>query len=196
MGGELRFVFLDSGEETVLEDGLRDGDEECTAQGLEEGYAGGGYRDVGEGENGLHYDDATLETDAYAGAAEDLVAEPLAEGGCYGEGRDEAGADREEDHAEEHYGDVESDCCDQASGHYRGYHGADEKGEKLDSCFGCRGAFHGLEVDCEVKDDGEESGAEEERECECKRHIPVLEEPWWKGAFVTESDLRVDEDDD
>lgn len=73
-------------DEPVLKDGLRDGDEQGAAEGLEEIYAGGrlrdqGVRDGAGGKRVLRYDYAGLEADAGAQAVEDEVPEPGGGGG-------------------------------------------------------------------------------------------------------------------
>ena len=193
---ELGRVLLDAREQAVLEEGLGDGDEEGAAEGLEEGDAGRGDGDVDQRQHGLHRDDAALEADADAQAGEDLVAEPLRQRGGEGEGGDQAGADAEEDHAEEHDGRVVADGRDEAAGDDGGDDGGDEEREQLDACMRRRGALDGLEVDGQVEDESEEARAEEAGEAQREGYVAVLEQPRGQRSSVAQPYLRVDEDGD
>ena len=188
--------FADAADESVLEDGLGDGDEERAAEGLEEHDAGRADGDVIERETGLDGEERDLEHESDAGAGEDLVPEPLGERGGGGEGGEEPGADGEEDGAGEGKGDVLADDGDETARDHGEQDAGEEEREDVDAGFDGGCAFDGLEVEREVEDEGEEGCAEGDGEADGCCDGALGEDARGEGGAVAEFDLGDDEDAD
>lgn len=182
-------------DQAVLEDGLRDGDEDGPAEGLEELHARRGDRDVLLREHVLDDQDAQLEAHADAEAREDLVAEPHAGRRVQAEGRDHTGPRCEEHHAGQHDGVVVADDGDERTAQDGRQHRGEEQGQQLDAGLDRAVALDTLEVQGQVVDEREEACAEQRREQHGAEHVSVSEEPRRQGPFVALPELDPNEQD-
>lgn len=142
--------------EPILEECLRDSHEDRTAECLEELHTGRADGNHFLREHRLHDQHADLEAGPDAETSNDLVAEPLAEGGVDVKGGDHAGADGVEDHAGNDDKVVVADDGDEAAR----YDGAEDRGKQeredfdagLDGGYALDGlkveSYHGVSPSC------------------------------------------------
>lgn len=147
VGVDANVVLLNLRDEAVLEDSLRDGNEDGAAESLEELDAGRADGNPFLREDGLDDNGANLEAGADAQASEDLVAEPLAQGRVDVKGGDQARTDAEEHHAGDDDVVVLANGRDEASRDDGADDGGEEERKNLDACLDGANTLNGLEVE-------------------------------------------------
>ena len=117
-----------------------------------------------------------------SGACEDLIPKPLAKWGGDCEGREKSGADRKDNAAGDGERNELADDGDEPAGNHGEDDAGEEEGENLDAGFNCGGVFDGLEIEWEVKDEGEKRCTKRDGEDNGRCDGALREDTGWEGG--------------